>query len=68
MMTDVIREGNMNQISDLHVPLWSEEIMMKIGGIKLGLCGIKLNRSNKENFVCEYLFVYLLGWLFMNFY
>ena len=37
---------------------------MKIGGIRLGLYGIRLDQSNKENFNCEYLIDYLLGWLF----
>ena len=67
MMIDVIRWGNMNRISDMYIPLWSKEIRKKIKGIRLCLCEIRLDWSNKENFICEYLFICLFGWLFWEF-
>ena len=46
----------MNCILDLHVPLWSKEINMKFGEIRLGWCEIMLDWSNNEKFDYDYLF------------
>ena len=39
----------------------------KIGGIRLGLCGIRLDQNNKENFVYDILLSTYLDGYFVNF-
>ena len=42
-MIDVMKGGNMHWILNLRVPLLSEEISMKIRGVKLDLYEIRLD-------------------------